>query len=67
MTLTEALSGWAKAEWWIREAKLSCLSLVDLNPNTNKTASMILDLPLPLGPIMQLKWVSKGPRVCYPL
>ena len=39
----------------------------DLNPKTNKTASIILDFPLPFGPITQLKCLSKGPKVCLPL
>ena len=49
------------------EARLSCRNLLDLKPKTKRTASMMLDLPLPLGPMMQLKWGSKGPRVWWPL
>ena len=46
---------------------LYCLSFEDLNPKTNKTASIILDFPFPFGPITQLKCLSKGPKVCLPL
>ncbi len=34
--------------------------LAELSPITQRTASMVLDLPQPFGPTIQVKFVGKG-------
>jgi hypothetical protein len=48
------------------EARQSWRSLELLKPKTKSIASRMLDFPLPLGPIMQVKWSLKGPNTCVP-
>ena len=66
VTDTFAYYGIPYADECINDANESCLSLELLNPNTNNIASSILDLPLPFGPIIHVKWLSNGPITCRP-
>lgn len=54
------------SDLWTKFSMFRCLSLCDLNPNTNNSESIKLDFPQPLGPIMQEKFGSKGPNLCVP-
>lgn len=64
VTDTLAYSGIPYADECISDANESCLSLELLNPNTNNIASNMLDLPLPLGPMIHVKCLSNGPMIC---
>lgn len=46
---------WWFSELWMRTDTLLERMWVDLYPKTNSIESMTLDLPLPLGPTMDVK------------